>query len=386
MLKHAECILVAAEQAALRASLARLLRPLGYRVEVASTGKVARQLLTKERFAAALVAPAGLAACDPAFLNDVQNAVQKLVLLGNNKNDAKGFAVSVPEALVCNAERLQQDQLLTFLSSLTSPPASVQENSSPVELLHFAECTLDVTGRTFLNAERQEVALTRGEFNLLVALARNARRVLSRSQLRAAIDGGGADADDRSIDMLVARLRRKIESDRSNPKLIITVPGAGYKFAAVVRREHLLANTDPIGNSIAQGRRNPERRQLTILSCQVLGFAALFSKLDPEVLDDRTCLVWASCSETINRLGGTIIRIVGDELLAYFGHPNASEHDAENAVRASLELVRTIGCIEVPPTGRLGTRIGLATGLKRFPSDLNRWDSQRVTDERVFVH
>jgi len=76
------------------------------------------------------------------------------------------------------------------------------------------------------------VRLTRGEFALLAALARQAGRVVSRDRLLDAVSGRSAGAFDRSIDNMVARLRRKIERDAKKPHLIVTVPGVGYKFVA----------------------------------------------------------------------------------------------------------------------------------------------------------
>jgi DNA-binding response OmpR family regulator len=72
--------------------------------------------------------------------------------------------------------------------------------------------------------------LTRAETALLTAFVASPRRVLSRDQLRYAVDGRGAEPYDRSVDMLVARLRRKIEPDPKAPRFILSVPGVGYKF------------------------------------------------------------------------------------------------------------------------------------------------------------
>ena len=96
--------------------------------------------------------------------------------------------------------------------------------------------------------------LTRAELALLAALMDNSPRVLSRDQLRHAAFGRGIEPYDRSIDMLIARLRRKIEQDPEQPRLVVTVPGLGYQFAVTAaewrgRTEHprkrLLANANP---------------------------------------------------------------------------------------------------------------------------------------------
>ena len=78
------------------------------------------------------------------------------------------------------------------------------------------------------------MTLTRSEFALLVAFVRNPGRVLSRDQLLDAVLGRQAEPYDRSIDVLVGRLRKKVESDLSTPSIVLTVVGEGYKFAARV--------------------------------------------------------------------------------------------------------------------------------------------------------
>lgn len=79
--------------------------------------------------------------------------------------------------------------------------------------------------------------LTAGEFDLLVALAERAGRVLSRDQLLDLTKGRAAAAFDRSIDVQLSRLRRKIEDDPKDPELIKTVRGGGYVFSSDVTRE-----------------------------------------------------------------------------------------------------------------------------------------------------
>ena len=225
-----------------------------------------------------------------------------------------------------------------------------------------------MTGRSFLDANRREVALTRREFELLVVFVRTPGRVLSRAQLRDAIDGGSADSYDRSIDMLVARLRRKIEPDAAKPQFIVTVPGAGYKFVPRVGHGEPAAAPAPSTAPPALVHAEPvaqpaERRQLTFLSCQIVGFAALADALDPEDLDQVISPVYAACAESIARFGGTMVRSLGDSVLAYFGYPKAHENNAESAVRAALELLRAVRGIEAAPIGKFRARIGIATGL-----------------------
>lgn len=365
MLKHAGSLLVVGEQASLRATIARLVLPLGYAVELASSRKTARQLIAQRQFVGAVVAPASLATGECALLRELQSTVPKLAILTDDANDAKRLAVSFPGAMVCRSKPLEHEKLLSFLSE---PVPQRFDSTSAPEQLHFSGCTLDVTGRMFLNAEQHEVSLTRGEFALLVAFARNCGRVLSRNQLRNAMDGGSAESYDRSIDMLVARLRRKVEPNPTKPQFILTVPGVGYKFVPQVRCGQPATAALPASRDTGQvpgaaEAPRSERRQVTVLSCQILGFAALAAKLDPEDLDRTIGPVYAAGAAVITRFSGTVVRTLGDSMLAYFGYPKAHEDDSTRAVRSALEILRTIRKIEAAPIGNFRARIGVATGL-----------------------
>ena len=101
-----------------------------------------------------------------------------------------------------------------------------------VSVLRFEGWVLDVAGRSLTAPDGRDVALTPGEFNLLAALAKAANRVLSRSFLLDAVSQGADIPSDRMIDVYVSRLRRKIEANPGKPRLIVTIPGHGYKLAA----------------------------------------------------------------------------------------------------------------------------------------------------------
>jgi DNA-binding winged helix-turn-helix (wHTH) protein len=112
------------------------------------------------------------------------------------------------------------------------PAGSHQAGSS---LLRFEGYTLDAGGRTLRNAGGQDIALTRAEFSMLLTLAQQAGRVLSRDEISQATTGRGAQPKDRSIDMLISRLRRKIEPAPKAPRIILTVPGVGYKLGVAAQ-------------------------------------------------------------------------------------------------------------------------------------------------------
>lgn len=96
------------------------------------------------------------------------------------------------------------------------------------EKLRFADWRLDTAARRLVDPQGRDVALTGGEFDLLCAFARHPGRVLSRDFLLEQTRGREAAPFDRTIDVQVGRLRRKIEADPDEPQLIKSVRGAGY--------------------------------------------------------------------------------------------------------------------------------------------------------------
>jgi DNA-binding winged helix-turn-helix (wHTH) protein/tetratricopeptide (TPR) repeat protein len=99
------------------------------------------------------------------------------------------------------------------------------------ELLLFGTFVLDLPGHSLRDDSGREVPLTPAEFALLTAFLRSPTRVLSREHLLLHVAGREAESYDRSIDVLVGRVRRKIEANPKRPQLILTVPRSGYKFA-----------------------------------------------------------------------------------------------------------------------------------------------------------
>src|ERR1700733_7655541 len=103
-----------------------------------------------------------------------------------------------------------------------------------------------------------------------------------------------------------------------------------------------------------------ERRQLTVMFCDLVGSTALSEKLDPEELRSLLHDYRTLCGEVITRYDGFVARYVGDGILTYFGWPIAHEEDAERAVRAALEIVHSAK--QASSTEDLSVRIGIATG------------------------
>jgi class 3 adenylate cyclase/tetratricopeptide (TPR) repeat protein len=110
-------------------------------------------------------------------------------------------------------------------------------------------------------------------------------------------------------------------------------------------------------------QRMPERRNLTVLTSDMVDSTALATRLDPEQLREIMHGYLRVCSDIVERLGGFVAKYTGDGLMAYFGYPTAQEDAAERGVRASLQMIEAVRKLEPHPGVHLQTRVGLATGL-----------------------
>ena len=104
-----------------------------------------------------------------------------------------------------------------------------------------------------------------------------------------------------------------------------------------------------------------ERRQVTVMFCDLVGSTALSARMDPEDLREVISAYQKCVADTVLRFGGFVAKYMGDGVLVYFGYPQAHEDDAEGAVRAGLELIVAVIALRVPAP--LQTRVGIATGL-----------------------
>lgn len=119
------------------------------------------------------------------------------------------------------------------------------------------------------------------------------------------------------------------------------------------RRDSVSAERGPIG----------ERRQLTVMFVDLLGFTELSVRLDPEALREILRAYQQAMADEIARFGGVVSRFLGDGVLAYFGFPRAHEDDAERAVCAGLAVIDAAKHLLTPEDLPLRVRVGIATGL-----------------------
>jgi class 3 adenylate cyclase/predicted ATPase len=109
--------------------------------------------------------------------------------------------------------------------------------------------------------------------------------------------------------------------------------------------------------------REAERRQLTVLFCDLVGSTELAARLDPEEMGAVMRAYHGACAEVVERWGGHVAKYMGDGVLAYFGWPQAHEDEAERAVRAGLAMIEALATLQTPAGDPLAARVGIATGL-----------------------
>ena len=116
----------------------------------------------------------------------------------------------------------------------------------------------------------------------------------------------------------------------------------------------------------SSSREQAERRQLTVMFCDLVGSTALARRLDPEDLQEIIRDFGDACSQAVDRFNGYIAKYMGDGLLVYFGYPHAHEHDAERAVHAGLAILELVTAASGGDASfrksEVAVRIGIATG------------------------
>src|SRR5215471_11461945 len=347
-------VLVAVDEPTLRARVTELLQSCGY---VATRRE--RSEGRAGNLSAAIVAPTSFDEEAFTLARRLCGDGCKVILLAPSHEAARTASRMLPDADAFPAQPMDEQRLVRLLAQITAERTS--EETQPTPVLQFEGRTLDLGGHAFIDENGREVSLTHAEFELLALFARRSGRVLSRDQLRNGISGRDHEPYDRSIDMLVARLRRKIEPNIKSPRFILTVPGVGYKFAT--RVQHADAATLPPDKPAMEpsgGARLGERRQLSILACQIRGLAASADP-DPEDEGEVMSSVHRACADVAAHFRGLVARLLGDSVLIYFGYERAQEHDPERAVRAGIKLIGAIRNLGLP--GAVHAHIGISTGV-----------------------
>lgn len=162
------------------------------------------------------------------------------------------------------------------------------------------------------------------------------------------------DADLRELGVAALGDRRRLIN------AIARIKGISGRFA----ESGIAPSTPPnLPRSRRSARSSPsERRQLTVMFCDLVDSTRLASRFDPEDWQDLLRTYHDAVAKVVMRYEGHVAQLLGDGALVYFGYPQAHEDDADRAARAALEAVRVVAALEPAPQTRLATRIGIATG------------------------
>ena len=228
-------ILVVEDDKETRDLVARYLSGRGFRVSSAKNGAEMRQSLETGNFNLILLdlmlpGEDGLSLCRRLRAEKSTIPIIMLTALGEEADRIVGLESGADDYLPKPFSPRELVARITAVLRRADPAAEPMEESR----LTFAGFVLEPERRRLLNADGVEIELTAGEYDLLVALARRPRRVLNRDQLLDLTKGREASPFDRSIDVQVSRLRRKLQATPETPEIIKTVRFGGYVFAAEV--------------------------------------------------------------------------------------------------------------------------------------------------------
>jgi DNA-binding winged helix-turn-helix (wHTH) protein len=175
----------------------------------------------------------------------------------------------------------------------------------------------------------------------------------------------GLAVEDGNLTVQIAALRRVLGEEPGADRWIETLPRRGYRFTGpvVAIEDALQAPPRPDSEAAPAGRGEAELRQITVLSCELIVAAPGAGSVDLEDLEQAVRTFRRCVADTAKRHGGFIYQQLGNNGLALFGYPAAHEHDAEQAVRAGLELCATVGASTPIGEAPMRCRVGIATGL-----------------------
>jgi class 3 adenylate cyclase/DNA-binding SARP family transcriptional activator len=177
---------------------------------------------------------------------------------------------------------------------------------------------------------------------------------------------------------LVALLKRELsaEPDAATKSLAVELrseqPPSGSPAVTEIGKPQLpppeapsiaVPPRDQPSPAVAFGSCSPERRQLTIMVCNMVGAMPLSAGIDPEDMRDRIVAFHRVAADVAARFDGFVAQYLGDAVVVYFGYPMAHERDAEHAVRAGLAIIDAVATPSAPTDVTVQARVGIASGL-----------------------
>lgn len=231
-------ILVVDDSDVTRETLVSYFEEEGYSVFGASTAEMAEEILGREEIDLVLL-DIRLPGKDGLTLTrELRTQSEIGIILVTGRQDEVDRIIG----LECGADEyvtkpFNPREILARVKNLVRRVQKLKQQSTasetPASMLPIGAWLLDTHRRQLVQEGAESVQLTEGEFQLLGVLMAHPGQTLSRDQLMDRIKNRSWDATDRSIDVLIGRLRKKLETDPANPQLIITVHGVGYLYSPI---------------------------------------------------------------------------------------------------------------------------------------------------------
>lgn len=229
-------VLVVDDDAEISSMLSRYLQSQGLGVQIAQDGAQVRAALNPPNFDLVLL-DLGLPDTDGlALMRELRDRWSGPVIIVSGRGESVERVIGLElgaDDYVSKPFDLREllARIRSVLRRAQPPPSTGLKHR-----FEFDGLRLDMVARQLTGRNGEDIGLTTGELELLEAFVEHPNQVLSRDQLMNAIHGREAGPYDRAIDVQIGRLRRKVELDPGNPRLIKSVRGAGYLFASSVQR------------------------------------------------------------------------------------------------------------------------------------------------------
>lgn len=234
-------ILIVDDHREIRDLVSRALTKEGFRVSTAADGRAMRKALSDSRIDLILLdlmlpGEDGLSLCR-AVRAESDIPIIMLTAKGDEVDRVIGLEMGADDYL---GKPFGSRELIARIKAVLRRSRERPAEATSGERYHryrFDRWTLDTSARELLRDDGVTVPLSTGEYDLLIALVERPQRVLSRDQLLDLARGRSVSGLDRSIDTQVSRLRKKLERDPGDPKVIKTVWGGGYMFTPAVKQQ-----------------------------------------------------------------------------------------------------------------------------------------------------
>jgi class 3 adenylate cyclase len=224
------------------------------------------------------------------------------------------------------------------------------------------------TQHNLLLREGAPVPLGRRAIALLRTLIEQPGALVSKDALIEAAWSGRL-VEESNLPVQIAALRRVLGEAPGGDRWIETMPGRGYRFIGPIVTEMeqgamaVPPQVDTAREPAPTPRADAERRQITAMSCELIGMSGGADGVGLEDLRDVVAAFQRCVSETVDRHDGFIVSRLGNAALGLFGYPAAHEYDAERAVRAGLELCAAVRTLTPDADLPMRCRVGIATGM-----------------------